>query len=69
MKELGVTKEECVFVGDTNVDIRTAKNAGMKSIGVLWGFRDEKELKDAQADYIIEKTNQIYDTILKIENE
>jgi len=69
MEELGVTKEECVFVGDTNVDIRTAKNAGLKSIGVLWGFRDEKELKDAQADYIIEKTNQIYDTILKIENE
>lgn len=67
--ELGVKKEECVFVGDTNVDIRTAKNAGMKSIGVLWGFRDEKELTDAKADYIIEKTNQIYDTILKIENE
>ncbi len=69
MEELGVTKEECVFVGDTNVDIRTAKNAGMKSIGVLWGFRDEKELFDAGADYIIEKTSQIFETILKIENE
>ncbi len=69
MEELGVTKEECVFVGDTNVDIKTAKNAGMKSIGVLWGFRDEKELQDAKADYIIEKTSQIFETILKIENE
>lgn len=69
MDELGVKKEECVFVGDTNVDIRTAKNAGMKSIGVLWGFRDEKELFDAGADYIIEKTSQIFETILKIENE
>lgn len=69
INELGVTVNECVFVGDTNVDIYTAKNVGMKSIGVLWGFRDEKELKDAKADYIIEKTNQIYDTILKIEKE
>ena len=69
MEELGVTKDECVFVGDTNVDIFTAKNVGMKSIGVLWGFRDEKELKDAKADYIIEKTSEIFDTILKIENE
>ncbi len=69
IEELGVTKEECVFVGDTNVDIFTARNAGMKSIGVLWGFRDEKELKDAKADYIIEKTDQIFETILKIENE
>lgn len=69
MEELGVTKEECVFVGDTNVDIKTAKNVGMKSIGVLWGFRDEKELSGAKADYIIEKTSQIFETILKIENE
>ena len=69
MEELGVTAKECVFVGDTNVDIRTAKNAGMKSVGVLWGFRDEKELSVAKADYIIEKTNELFDTILKIENE
>ncbi len=69
MEELGVTKDECVFVGDTNVDIFTAKNVGMKSIGVLWGFRDEKELSSAKADYIIEKTDEIFNTILKIENE
>lgn len=69
MEELGVSQEECIFVGDTNVDIFTAKNVNMKSIGVLWGFRDEKELKDACADYIIEKTSEMYDTILKIENE
>ena len=69
MEELGVTAEECVFVGDTNVDIFTAKNADMKSIGVLWGFRDEKELSSAKADYIIEKTSEIFNTILKIESE
>lgn len=68
-KELEVQCEECVFVGDTNVDIFTAKNANMKSIGVLWGFRDEEELKDAKADFIIEKTDELFKTILKIENE
>lgn len=68
-EELGVSVGECVFVGDTNVDIFTAKNAGMKSIGVLWGFRDLAELKNANADFIIEKTDELYDTILKIENE
>lgn len=53
MDKLGIEKDECIFVGDTNVDIQTAKNAGIKSIGVLWGFRDEKELKDARADIIV----------------
>lgn len=68
-EELGVKVDECIFVGDTNVDMFTAKNSGMRAIGVLWGFRDEKELKDAKADYIIEKTSELYKTILKIENE
>lgn len=51
--ELGVSPSDCIFTGDTNVDILTAKNAGMTSIGVLWGFRDYDELKEAGADYII----------------
>ena len=52
-EELGVSPDECIFTGDTNVDIFTAKNAGMTSVGVLWGFRDYDELKEAGADYII----------------
>lgn len=59
----GVSAEECVFIGDTNVDIRTAKNAGIESIGVLWGFRDEKELRDAGADHIIEHPSEIIKTV------
>jgi phosphoglycolate phosphatase len=50
---LNISKNEAVFLGDTSTDIQTAKNAGLKSIGVLWGFRDEKELIDHGADYII----------------
>lgn len=53
------------FIGDTNVDIQTGKNAGMKTIGVLWGFRDEEELSSAGADYIVAKPEEILDIILK----
>ena len=59
MNEFNVKKEDCIFVGDTNVDIQTAKNAGVESIGVLWGFRDREELIKAGADHIIRKPCEI----------
>ena len=59
MDKLNVSKSECLFVGDTNVDINTAKSAGIKSIGCLWGFRDLEELQVAQADYIISEPSEI----------
>ena len=49
MQELGV--DSAIYVGDSDVDIETAHNAGLKCIGVTWGFRDKKHLK--KADYII----------------
>lgn len=67
--ELGVEPYECLFVGDTSVDIETGKNAGMHPIGVLWGFRDINELKTAGAEEIIEKPSEILDVIFKIEKE
>lgn len=62
---LGVKKDEVLYVGDTNVDIFTAKNASVKSIGVLWGFRSEKELEDAGADYIVKSPAEITEIALK----
>ena len=59
MKELGVKPGDALFIGDTNVDINTAKNAHIKSVGVLWGFRDEAELKEAGADVIVSHPSQI----------
>ena len=50
----GVKPDECFLAGDTNVDIRTGKNAGMTTIGVTWGFRDREELQNAGADYIVD---------------
>ena len=69
MNTLNLTANECLFIGDTYVDMETGKNAGMKTIGVLWGFRDFDELKNAGADYIISKPHEILEIILKIENE
>lgn len=61
-KELGVPVREFLFVGDTAVDMKTGKNAGMASVGVLWGFRDYGELFENGADAITSSP----DTILKI---
>lgn len=54
MKELGSKPEECVFVGDSEVDILTAKNTGIPCISVDWGFRTREELLAAGAEVIIE---------------
>ncbi len=47
---LGAGREECVYVGDSEVDVRTAENAGMACVAVTWGFRDEPELRAAGAE-------------------
>lgn len=51
--KLGFELRECLFVGDSDVDIQTARAAGIKSVGVTWGFRGEQELRLAGADQII----------------
>ena len=57
--------EEVYFVGDTLVDMQTAKNAGMIAIGVLWGFRDEKELSEHGADFLVSHPLEILEIIKK----
>lgn len=59
----GVDKRDCLFIGDTNIDINTGKNAGIETVGVLWGFRDKKELEDAGADFIISKPCELIDIV------
>lgn len=44
MKELGSTPDTCIYVGDSDVDIATAKNSGIPCISVTWGFRDQEFL-------------------------
>ena len=43
--------DRCIYVGDSEVDVLTAKNAGVPCLSVLWGFRDEKILMEAGAEY------------------
>ena len=52
LDHLKVKSHESLFVGDSDIDIYTAKNAGISSAGVLWGFRKELELREAGADFI-----------------
>ena len=63
-KQLNKDVRDIYFVGDTKTDMQTAKNAGMKAIGVLWGFRDEKELKDNGADFIVSNTDELYNILV-----
>ena len=63
LEKMGLNKEEVVYVGDSDTDIETAKNAGLRSIGCLWGFRDYETLKTAGADYIVKGPEEIIDLV------
>lgn len=52
MDRMGAAPEQTLFVGDSNVDIQTAKNGGLTSCGVLWGFRTRAELEGEGADFL-----------------
>lgn len=59
MEQLGVTKEECLYIGDSEVDAATGKNAGVKTLCVTWGFRSRRELEEAGADCLIDHAEEI----------
>ena len=59
MEQMQVSKEECLYIGDSEVDAATGKNAGLKTIGVPWGFRDRKTLETAGADHLIERPEEL----------
>ncbi len=67
IKQLGVTPEECAFIGDSGVDMATAKNAGCKAVGVLWGFRLREELVENGAEYLLGNANEIAPLIFGLE--
>lgn len=58
-KALGVPMEECLYIGDSEVDVHTGKNAEVKTVCVSWGFRTKEELKAAGAEYIIDKAEEL----------
>jgi len=57
--------EDAYFVGDSSVDVETGRNAGMRTIGVTWGFRDRAHLVDAGPDHLVDHPDGIAETILQ----
>lgn len=66
MKKYSASPDETVFIGDSGVDMQTAINAKTHSIGVLWGFRTENELKENGAEHIAQTPSDIKDIINKL---
>jgi phosphoglycolate phosphatase len=57
---MGLSPEEILFVGDSGVDMQTGRNAGMTPLGVLWGFRDKKELEENGAAGTIRAPSELF---------
>lgn len=63
---LSSEKECAVYVGDSEVDVLTAKNAGLPCVGCLWGFRDKQTLEAAGAAYLISSPAELIHTVKSI---
>lgn len=63
-KELGVEPEECMYVGDSGVDMQTGHNSGICSIGVTWGFRGTQELRENGADHLADTAEELLSIIM-----
>ncbi len=63
IKKLCVNKEAVLYVGDSDVDVHTAHNAGVKVCGVEWGFRGRDELLGAGADYTAKSADELLSII------
>ena len=63
---LNKTKQEAIYVGDSDVDLQTAQNAGLPCISVLWGFRDKEFLIEHGATVFVKKPMEIIDVLLQM---
>jgi len=63
LKQLGVTAEEALFIGDSDVDAMTAINAGVDGICVLWGYRDKSDLVSVGAKTFVNTADELYNKI------
>ena len=65
LKELGSKKEEAVYIGDSEVDFKTAVNSEIPCISVLWGFRDKERLIKEGATIFANNPEEVFDIIVK----
>lgn len=66
LEQAAMPREQCIMVGDSAVDMQTAHNAGIHSIGVTWGFRSREELIEAKAEQMVDNTNELLAAIERI---
>ena len=66
MAHLGVDKEQCFYIGDSEVDVATAKNVGCDFIAAAWGFRDRDVLIDAGASRIVDDVAELRSLLAEI---
>ena len=59
LDKMGISKDDAIYIGDSEVDIKTAKNAEMKMIAVTWGFRDRDFLEEYNPDYIVDSAKEL----------
>ena len=64
LKELGVTLDSAVYIGDSDVDIQTARNCGMPCISVTWGLRDEEFLRQSGAKALVDTPEELLGVII-----
>lgn len=64
MERLGCTNRHAVYIGDSEVDIETAKNAGLPCLSVGWGFRSEEDLRNAGAETVYRSPSELYDALI-----
>lgn len=64
LRGFSLSEKECIYIGDSEVDVETAHNAGLKCIGVTWGFRDEEELIKAGADFIARSAEEVLKLVI-----
>ena len=59
LRDTGISKEQTLYVGDSGVDMQTARNADVESVGVTWGFRSIEELLENGASHTVHKAEDI----------
>lgn len=64
MEIFSADSESCIYIGDSEVDVQTAHNAGIRCIGVTWGFRDKERLMAHGCEFIADSTDQVKEIIL-----
>ncbi len=63
MEQTGFGAEDILYVGDSGIDMNTAKAAGVESVGVTWGFRPRAELEECEPDHIVDRAEDIFEFV------